>query len=429
MLRTGKSSSVFKSSTISYYIISLGCSKNLVDSEKINGALMSAGFFSVDTAEEADIVIINTCGFIESAKEESIGVIFDAVSEIEENKNAPGQGGDFSRKIVAAGCLTQRYLDEIKNDVPEIDLVYGVLDDNFIKKLSEEFDIEVNVNFDDLREPLIEGLPYSYIKISEGCSNNCSYCAIPIIRGEWRPYPMPDIISEAEAEAKRGAKEIILIAQDTALYRWEGKDLYDLVDEISRIEGVEWIRLLYFHPDHVNDRLIELLRDNKKVVKYIDLPFQHVSDQVLKSMGRCGDYESYASLVSRLREAVPGIRIRSTFMVGFPGETDSDFKLLIKFLKEVELDRVGAFIYSPEEGTEAVNFQNMVPKNVSNKRYDKLMSLQKKISMKKLQDMENSRVRVIVEGMIDEKTYICRSEFDAPEVDGVFLLDRREYKD
>jgi len=410
---------LFYPENISYCIISLGCSKNLVDSERINAAMSAAGFVAAETSEEAGIIIINTCGFIQSAKEESLSVIFDALGIRDGSVAAPG---GFGRKVAAVGCLTQRYFRDIAADIPELDFVYGIYDDGFVPALCTAFDIAAQIRPIEERKPLTPGLSYAYIKIADGCSNNCSYCAIPLIRGPHRSFSPEFIIGDAARAVASGAKELVIVAQDIAAYRYKDTGLPELVDMIARIDGVRWIRLLYCHPDHCDGRIIGLLKSNPLVVPYIDLPFQHASARILASMGRKGSRQAYLDLVKRLREEVPGIRIRSTFMVGYPGETDGDFNELISFLKEAELDRVGAFAYSPEEGTPAAGLGETVPAKVKRRRLDRLMALQRRISARKLGEMVDREVDVLVEDRLDDGTFIGRTPYDAPEVDGIFYL-------
>lgn len=423
---------MFISSDLSFYIISLGCSKNLVDSERINGEMVSAGFNPAESSENSDIIIINTCGFIQPAKEESIEVILDAVS-IKENSASGSKrfrhGKDeppaFSRKVVVTGCLSKRYFDEILSDIPEIDFLYGIPDEKFISEMCRNFGVKTgSVIYK--RRKLYNSYPYSYIKISDGCSNNCSYCAIPLIRGPHVPIPAEQILKDAEAEVAAGSVELNIIAQDIAVYKWEKMDLPWLVNKISEIDKLRWIRLLYCHPDHITDDIINLIADNSKVVPYIDIPFQHVSSSILKSMGRTGDIDKYLSLVNKLRERIPGITIRSTFMIGYPGAGENEFRELINFIKTARLDKVGCFIYSPEEGTKASDLPDTVSIDEKNRRIDELMSLQADISREILNDKIGLELDVLVEEKIDDNTYIGRTESDAPEVDGVFYLTARE---
>jgi ribosomal protein S12 methylthiotransferase len=422
---------LFFSSDISYYIVSLGCAKNLVDSERINGAMQAAGYVASETSGNAHILIVNTCGFIRSAKEESIAAIFDALEQAKASDEKRGKGAragiegarkDFGRKVVAVGCLTGRYASEVSAEIPEIDYMYGLPDDRFVALMSVHFHVSVPPSPAAARTPLVKGLSYSYIKISDGCSNNCSYCAIPLIRGPHRSFPRKLVMDEAREAAGQGARELVVVAQDISAYRWDGTDLRDIVREMSDIDGIEWIRLMYCHPDHIDQRIAAILAEVPKVVHYIDIPFQHANRRILRSMGRGGDGPAYLNLVSMLRERVPDIRIRSTFMVGYPGETEKEFNEVIDFLSEARLDRVGAFQYSPEEGTRAYAYGDALPDTVKKERYDRLMAVQQEISISKMQDMVGRVVRVLIEERVDEKTWIGRTEYDAPEVDGIFYL-------
>ncbi|TFH41120.1 MAG: 30S ribosomal protein S12 methylthiotransferase RimO [Chrysiogenales bacterium] len=418
------------STDISFHIISLGCAKNQVDSERVNGAMISAGYLPAPSAEDADIIIVNTCGFINDAKEESIGVIFDALEErdtarvtVEGAEQSPGYGGSgiIGRKVVVLGCLSQRYTAALEADIPEIDYIDGLADEGFVERMSRHFSIDTG-GYRPLRMPLVPGLSYSYIKISEGCSNNCSYCAIPLIRGPHESYPIKYLREDAEREVARGARELVIVAQDIGAYCRDGIGLPGLVRELSAIDGVEWIRLMYCHPDHVDEGILGVLEGGGKVVPYIDIPFQHASQGVLRSMGRRGASASHLDLCARLRERVRGICIRSTFMVGYPSESDDDFEELLAFLRAARIDRVGAFIYSPEEGTPAWEMGDPVPESVKKERYHRLMTLQRKISASALDAMIGSVLRVMVEDRVDGHTWVGRSEYDAPEVDGVFYL-------
>jgi ribosomal protein S12 methylthiotransferase len=421
---------MFQSSDISYYIISLGCSKNLVDSEKINGALLSSGFRVSSDPESADIIIVNTCGFIEDAKKESIDVIFEAIRERDRALNLQNRrrvmGGNyqnhpFKRRVVVTGCLSQRYYDAIREEIPEIDLLYGIPDGDFMTVLSETFNIELSKRGNLLREPLDKSA-YSYIKISEGCSNNCSYCAIPLIRGPRVSFSVESIVRDSMRSVEQGSLELIFVAQDTASYSFEGYRLPHLIDRVSKIDGVKWIRLLYFHPDRIGDDIIDLVRDNDKIVKYVDLPFQHINERILRSMGRDGGAPQYTALIERLRSNIPGIRIRSTFMVGYPGETEKDFDELIEFMTAVKLDRVGCFTYSKEDDTRAALLGDDVPEEVKDERYGILMETQRGISEEKLNELIGKELGVLIEERAGQGSWLGRSEYDAPEVDGIFYL-------
>ena len=396
-----------------YHIISLGCSKNQTDSERLNSDLTASGFMKSEDSEDADLIIINTCGFIRSAKEESISVIFDSIGDEPPLK-----------KIVVIGCLSERYAQDIIKDIPEIDLVCGLYDESTINSICGLFGVKPCHG--NGRIPLEISSPYEYIKISEGCSNRCSYCAIPLIRGDHKPFAPSEIIKDAKEAVKRGVRELILVAQDTASYLSGGTDLTGLIRDISSIGGFEWLRVMYLHPDHLSESLIDEMAENSRVVKYADIPFQHVSERILRLMNRQGSYEKYIFLVKKLREKIPAIRLRSTFMTGFPGETEEDFEEMISFIREAEIDRVGAFIYSPEEGTPACSMKGNVSEKIKQSRYNRLMKIQQKISVKSLMKIHGSRVRVIVEEKIDDYQYSGRSEYDAPDVDGVFYLTSHE---
>ncbi len=423
---------MFFSTDISYYIISLGCSKNLVESERLNGELAGAGYMRADGPERADIIIVNTCGFITAAKEESIGVIFDALDQ-QEREAGPNpkpflDGGtrvlkDFGRKVAVAGCLSGRYPEALAGDIPEIGYIHR-LTGGFVAGMGRRFGISAGP-IRAAREPLQAGLSYCYIKISEGCSNNCSYCAIPLIRGAHVPAPPELILDEARRAAGRGVKELVVVAQDIAAYRSGGTGLAGLAGMLAGVDGIEWVRLMYCHPDHLDDGIIDLLARGGKIVPYIDMPLQHASGRILRSMGRAGDAEAYGALIETLRARVPRIRVRSTFMVGYPGETDEDFAGLMDFVEKMRLDRVGAFTYSPEEGTRAWELGDTVPEPVKSARYDRLMELQRAISAEKLEAMIGGKVRVLVEERVDGETWAGRTEHDAPEVDGIFYLTGR----
>ncbi len=420
---------MFVPSDLSFYIISLGCSKNLVDSERINGGMISAGLTPAESAEESDIIIINTCGFIRDAKEESIEVIFDAVSLKEDDDvterlymdHGKRSYRNFSRKVAVTGCLSKRYFNELAVDMPEVDFIYGIPDAEFIPSMCSAFDVALS-GYVTARRKIHNNYPYSYLKISDGCSNNCSYCAIPIIRGPLVNFPPDDIIRDAEQCVASGALELNIIAQDITSYSYDGITLPGLVERISRIDSLRWIRLLYCHPDKITDEIIALISLDKKVVPYIDIPFQHVSPGIIAAMGRKGSTEIYADLVARLRQAVPSIRIRSTFMTGFPGETEKEFRELLDFVSAVKLDRIGCFTYSPEDDTAACKLEDSVPQEVKQERYDTIMSLQREVSQENLEKMTGMELDVLVEEKVGENIYIGRTEFDAPEVDGVFYL-------
>ncbi len=381
--------------------------------------MSSAGFLECDGPEGADIIIVNTCGFIEDAKKESIDVILEAAGVI--SSGTAGKPGSFGKKLAVAGCLSQRYAEEMKKELPEADFIYGVVDDDFVRALCSALNIRHSTPLS-LQKPLVGNSPSAYIKIAEGCSNNCSYCAIPLIRGPHRSYAPDDIIRDVETAAARGVLELNIVAQDIAAYRYGTLGLPGLIGRISSIEGPRWIRLLYCHPDHIDDGIIGLLGHNPKVARYVDIPFQHASGRILESMGRKGDTRIYLDLVDRLRRQVPDVRIRSTFMVGYPGEKESDFRELLDFLRMAQLDRVGCFTYSPEEGTAAEALGDNASPAVKRSRKKRLMELQMEISRERMRSMIGMELDVLVEEPAGEGRWLGRSEFDAPEVDGIFFL-------
>lgn len=397
-----------------FYIISLGCAKNQCDSERLIASLTGIGLDRADTAEQADILIINTCGFIESAKQESIEVILDAADL-----------RDSGKRVVVLGCLTERYREDIARDMPEIDMVYGLYDDAFAARLIERFGLTAATGGGGAHRIPLERGAFEYIKIAEGCSNGCNYCAIPLIRGAHRSFAPELILTDAREAVSRGASELIIVAQDIAQYQHGGVELPELVNRIADIPGVRWIRLMYLHPDHITDAILNLYAAQPKVVPYIDIPFQHASAGVLKLMNRAGDAARYTALIERLRETRPDMAIRSTFMVGHPGETEDDFRILMDFLRKNRLDRVGAFMYSPEEGTVSAGFERPAPRTVK-KRYAELMETQMKISAQRMEERVGTYCEALVEERVDESTWACRTVYDAPEVDGVLYLSAPE---
>ena len=401
--------------------ISLGCSKNLVDSEVMLHNLRTAGFELTPNEEEAEIIVINTCGFIESAKKEAIENILDA-AYLKENGNC--------RHIVATGCLVERYREEVMRELPEIDALVGIgsLDD-IAEACRAVMRGEKYISFKDKETSALGGDrvittgPHTaYVKVSEGCDNLCTYCAIPLIRGKHRSRSIEDIVEEVKTLDKQGVKEINLIAQDTTRY---GLDLYGeyslarLVRAITRETSIPWIRLLYCYPDKITDELIEELRSNDRLLKYMDIPVQHISDSVLERMNRHGGKALILDAIRRLREGVPGIILRTTAMVGFPGETDGDFTELCEFVKTVRFDRFGAFTFSPEEGTAAADMPDQIDEQVKQDRYDILMQTQLTVSEEKNEEKIGSRLTVLCDGYDEENdVYYGRSYADAPDVDG-----------
>lgn len=407
--------------------ISLGCNKNLVDTEKTIAIFNEEGFEIVNKPENADIIVINTCGFIESAKEEAINTIL----EMAEYKK------DKCKFLIAMGCLVERYRDELAKEIPEVDLwikysEYDSLWDK-VKEMLENEEIEETENpsnreFLNLMDRVLTtGDNYAYLKIADGCSNRCTYCAIPYIRGPQMSRKMEDIIEEAKKLAEEGYHEIILTAQDTTKY---GIDIYgkprlaELIEEISKIEEIKWIRFLYAYPETISDELIQVVKNNDKVCKYFDIPIQHISDSVLKRMNRQSNGESIRKLIKKLRQEIPEVIIRTTVMVGFPGESEADFEELYEFLQEVKFDKLGCFSYSKEDGTPASRLKEQIHPMTKKSRLNKVMSLQQKISKQNLKNKIGKEVEVLVEDKsFDGKTYIGRSYMDVPEIDGVVYIE------
>jgi len=405
--------------------VSLGCNKNLVDSEIMMGACVEAGFEITSNAEDADVIVVNTCGFINDAKQESIDTILDMA----EYKNKK------CKFLIVTGCLTQRYKDEILEQMPEIDAILGVKEmlklPDVIKDLYEgKQRIKV---FNDASSfvysssmPRVIATPsyYAYIKIAEGCNNRCSYCSIPLIRGKYTSRPIEDIVREAKELAERGYKEIILTAQDTTKY---GADIYGkkmlpaLLEELEKIEKIKWIRFLYSYPEDLDENLINVVKFSSKVVNYFDIPVQHVNDRILKLMNRKSTKESIRRLIEKIRESFDEVVIRTTVLVGFPTETDEEFEELCSFLKWAEFDRLGAFMYSQEEGTLASQLPQ-VDEDIKQRRYEKVLNIQRKISKKQNRKRIGKEYEVVIEAKDRNNFYIGRSQFEAPEVDGKVLV-------
>lgn len=399
-------------------MISLGCPKNQVDGEVLLAKLADAGFKIVNTIEDSDIMIVNTCGFIEAAKTEAI----ETILEVAEYKNA----GIISA-IVVTGCLAERYKDDVLSELPEVDAVVGIGANSDIVKVCQKALCGISTaNFPNkcylpLNEKRMLSTPphWAYLKIAEGCDNRCSFCAIPGIRGKFRSRPMVEVIDEAKALAAKGIKEVILIAQDTTKY---GQDIYGeyklaaLLKELVKIDGIEWIRLYYCYPQRITDELIEVIRDNEKICSYIDVPLQHSDATVLRNMRRVGTGEDYKALIAKMRKEIPDLALRTTLMVGFPGETDEQFENLCSFIKDVKFDRMGCFAFSPEEDTPAYDMDNQLDDDVKNHRQEILMDLQYGIS----ESLNKSRVGKTYKVIVDSvKDNVCvgRSYMDSPEID------------
>ena len=405
--------------------VSLGCAKNLTDTETMLGILADKGFEITAEVSEANVIVVNTCAFIDSAKEESI----NSILEMAEYK------GESCELLIVTGCLAQRYKAEIEAELSEVDIILGTTDYDKIADVILDFyatgqkvllvgDANTPVSYD---LPRIQSTPYyyAYLKIADGCDNFCTYCIIPKLRGRYRSRPMESIVKEAEVLAENGVKEVILIAQDTAYYGMENGSgsLASVIRKISKIESIEWIRLQYCYPENITDELIEEIASNKKVVKYIDMPLQHVSDNVLKRMGRRSRFAETQKLIDKLRNKIPGLSVRTSIIVGFPGETEEDFKVLKYFLKKHRLDRVGVFKYSREENTPAAEFDNQISEETKQRRYDELMELQQQISLELNKEKEGTFTEAIVEGYDEnEFCYVGRTAADTPEVDGTAYI-------
>ena len=421
-----------KDNTLKVGIISLGCAKNLVDTEVMLGIIKKRGWTITPNPADADILIVNTCAFITSAKEESITTILN-LSEYKTEGNC--------RALIVAGCLGQRYGKELLDEMPEIDAIVGT---KSWDKIIEAIDETLNGNrviligekpvIYSAKTPRILTTPNytAYVKIAEGCDHRCAFCAIPLIRGKQISRTIEDIKAEVEKLAKSGVKEINLVAQDSTNY---GRDLYGkpnlvgLLRELVKVEKIHWIRILYSYPQSFTDELIELIASEPKICNYVDLPLQHAADSVLKRMHRPDKREQIETLLNKLRKKIPGVSIRSTFIVGYPGETDEEFETLKKFLQEQRLDKVGIFVYSPEEDTPACNLPNQIPEDVAQERYHELMSIQSLISQQVNESLRDKEFEVLIEGRDSEVEEVVegRSYREAPEVDGQIYIEN-DYK-
>lgn len=392
-------------------VITLGCSKNTVDSERLMNQLKLNNLSIADDPVKADTVIINTCGFIEAAKQESINTILNSVALKEKGK---------IKKIIVAGCLSERYMNDLKKEIPEVDAYFGTEKyEEIIHELGGELKYEL------LGERLLSSPSHTaYLKISDGCDHPCSFCAIPLMRGKHKSKPVENLMEEASFLARNNTRELILIAQDTTDY---GTDIYgrrkiaELLNKLSEIKEIEWIRLMYAYPSQFPDDLIDVIADNPKVCKYIDIPLQHISDNVLKSMRRGTTGKRTRALLQKLKERIPGLTLRTTFIVGYPSEGEQEFNELCKFVKETEFDRIGAFTFSQEENTSSFILGDPVPEKIKLKRKDILMEIQKEISLKNNEKLLNKSLTALIEGKEGEY-YVGRSYRDAPEVDGEILI-------
>jgi ribosomal protein S12 methylthiotransferase len=399
-----------------FYIESLGCPKNLVDSEVFKKLALSANLESVSEPEEAEIIIVNTCGFIESAKIEAVNTILE-MAELKENGNC--------EMLIATGCFVKRYLESLVEEIPEVDHWVTLKD-------FEHFADVLNSNPKNIQRELMTPNYFAYIRISDGCNNRCSYCAIPGIRGPLVSVPMEKVIEEAKYLAGQGVKELIVTAQDTANY---GFDLYgeqklpELLDELNKIDGFEWIRILYLHPAHLNEEIVNKVADLDKVLPYFDIPLQHINDDILRSMNRHTDKAHTLEILNYIRKTIPNAVIRTTFIVGYPGETFAKYKELRDFIEEFKFERLGVFTYSAEEDTPAATFDKKVTAKTAQKRCDELMSIQQEISANYLTKLLDSEIDVIIEqeSDIEDFAWVGRSIYDSPEIDGLVYVISGNY--
>lgn len=412
------------------HFISLGCDKNLVDSEMMLGTLAQKGYSFTDDEMQADIIVINTCCFINDAKEESINTILEMAELRKEGQ---------VKALIVAGCLAQRYKEEIQEEIPEVDAILGTMNiDTVAEAIEEVLAGKATNHISDCNSAVVYGKKravstgghFAYLKIAEGCDKHCTYCIIPKVRGNFRSVPMEALLEEAKELAESGVKELILVAQETTLY---GKDLYGkkslpkLLHELAKISGIYWIRILYCYPEEIDDELIEAIKTEEKVCNYLDLPIQHASDNILKRMGRRTNQEELRAIIGKLRDEIPDICIRTTLISGFPGETEEDHEELMAFVDEMEFDRLGVFTYSPEEDTPAAAMENQLEEEIKEERRDEIMELQQEIAFEMAENMTGKVVMAMVEGKIaDDDAYVARTYKDAPNVDGYLFINTEE---
>lgn len=413
-------------------IVSLGCSKNLVDSERMLYKCRSHGYELVTDPAQSDVVIVNTCGFIQSAKEEAIDTILELCQLKKEGT---------IKKIILTGCLTERYREEVADEFQEVDAIVGFSDEkDIVDILDSVMGNERVVSFAPKNEAELDGkrilttLPFfAYVKISEGCSNNCSYCAIPQIRGGYRDVPFEKIIEEAKFWAENGVTEITLIAQDTTRY---GEQLYkknrlpELLKELCKIEKIHWIRVLYSYPERITDEFLDVMASEEKIVKYLDMPIQHSNGEILKRMHRPGNTEKLTALIKHIREKMPDITLRTTLITGFPGETEQQFNELAEFVNDIKFDHLGCFAYSQEEGTQAAEFDDQIDEDVRSHRSDIIMQQQTLVNAEKLEKMQDKTVEAVIEGFDKyAEVYFGRTKADAPDIDGkIFVMSEKPFK-
>lgn len=410
--------------------ISLGCDKNLADSEEMLGLLTGSGHEIVDSEEEAEAIVINTCCFIHDAKEESINTIL----EMAEYKKS-----GICQVLIVTGCMAQRYKEEIIQEIPEVDAVLGTTSyDDIVQALNEasagkhfeEFKDINSLPEDSGRRVITTGGHFGYLKIAEGCDKHCTYCIIPSLRGNFRSVPEERLLAQAEYMASQGVKELILVAQETTVY---GTDLYGkktlhlLLRKLCQIKGIRWIRILYCYPEEIYDELIQVMKEEKKICHYLDLPIQHCSDRILKRMGRRTSKAQLVEIITKLRKEIPDIVLRTSLITGFPGETEEDHQELMEFVDEMEFDRLGVFTYSPEEDTPAATMKDQIPEELKEERRDEIMELQQEISLDKGNQRIGQEMLVMIEGKVSgESAYIGRTYMDAPKVDGYMFVQTGE---
>ena len=409
--------------------VSLGCDKNLVDSEVMLGLLAEKGYFFTDDEAEADVVVVNTCCFINDAKEESINTILD-MAELKKS----GQ----IKALLVTGCLAQRYKEEIQTEIPEVDAILGTtailsitqaLEEVLSGKSKNHMETLDKAPAGGMRRIVTTGGYYAYLKIAEGCNKHCTYCIIPKVRGNYRSVPMEALLKESEELAEKGVKELILVAQETTLY---GSDLYGkktlplLLKKLCKIEGIEWIRVLYCYPEEITEELIQVIKEEDKICNYLDIPVQSGSDAVLKRMGRRTNAAQIKQIIGTLREQIPDICIRTTLIAGFPGETDEDHENTLNFVNEMEFDRLGVFTYSEEEDTPAAEMPDQVEETIKEKRRNEIMELQQEIAFDAAGEMTGRKVKAMIEGrMEEENVYVARTYKDAPGIDGYLFINSK----
>lgn len=407
--------------------ISLGCDKNLVDSEVMLGLINQKGYIITNDENEADIIVVNTCCFINDAKEESINTILE-MAELKKTANL--------KALIVTGCLAQRYKKEIQDEIKEVDAVVGTSSyENIVRVIEEALEGKVSESFEDIdvspevesKRVLTTGGYYSYLKIAEGCDKHCTYCIIPKIRGKFRSVPMERLLAEARSLAEQGVKELMLVAQETTLYGvdlYGEKSLHKLLKELCKIDGIEWIRILYCYPEEITDDLIQVMKEEDKICNYLDMPIQHASDNILKRMGRRTNHQELIDIVTKLRREIPDISLRTTLITGFPGETKEDHEQLLEFVDQMEFDRLGVFTYSPEEDTPAASMSEQIEEEVKEERKDEIMSLQQEIAFERAEKMVGRTLKVMIEGRLPEdNVYIGRTYMDAPNIDGYIFVN------